>query len=130
MADYHEIYKSWSIRRLEIERARLSGEFTQIKRLVANEKDDLKNAKNDVNKGWWSTGAGVTLAIGGFVVGATTPLGLAVLFGGAGLTYWSGKTNFEASARCNEKASVLEALKGELEEIEARVTAIDDLLRR
>jgi hypothetical protein len=122
-------YRGWDRQTLPVEAARLKGAFEQLAERLDAERENLRELGRDVERGWWGTGVGAILAVAGFVVGATTPLGLFVIFGSAGLTYWSGKNSFEASARCNDKDNDLSMLVRDFEEIAERLEEIEQVLR-
>lgn len=122
-------YREWHRQALLVEAARLKEAHAQLAARLDAERENLRALGRDVERGWWGTGVGAILAIAGFVVGATTPLGLVVIFGSAGLTYWSGKNSFEASARCNDKDSELSMLVRSFEEIGERLDEIEQVLR-
>lgn len=85
-------YEKWDRDALNSEADRLKGEFKQLESRVDYESEGVQKLRDDVNEGWFGTGASALLALGGLVVGASTPLGLVVIFGSVGLSYWSGKS--------------------------------------
>ena len=123
-------YGKWDRDALILEAERLKGEFKQLESRVGYESEDIQKFRSDVDEGWIGTGVGAALAVGGLVVGASTPLGIVIIFGSVGLSYWSGKKCFEASANCSEKEHNLERLNQEFREIARRLSVIKDLLRK